>query len=104
MIQTLRDFMAIEAGKPFAYGVSDCCLMVADWWQWVHGVDPAPELRGAYGTRKECLYLIRQYGSLANLMFSIANGVGAELQLASPASGRADGFEAVVQFVPAAPR
>ena len=36
------------------------------------------------------------------IVSTIANGVGAELTLASPATGRADGFEAAVQFMLAA--
>lgn len=38
------------------------------------------------------------------IVSTIAHGVGAELTLASPATGRADGFESSVQFIPAAPR
>jgi two-component system OmpR family sensor kinase len=59
------------------------------------------QLRGHFvraGSRAE------GFGLGLAIVSTIANGVGAELQLASPASGRADGFEAVVQFVPAAPR
>lgn len=33
------------------------------------------------------------------IVLTIANGVGAELKLASPAAGRTDGFEASVQFI-----
>ena len=38
------------------------------------------------------------------IVSTIAEGVGTELRLASPASGRLDGFEGSVQFVATPPR
>lgn len=44
----VAEFLQAQRWKPFEWGVSDCCLFVADWVSQVSGHDPARELRGAY--------------------------------------------------------
>lgn len=50
------------ARTPFVWGQSDCCLVVADWYQALWGVDPAAHLRGTYHDALTC----RKTGWFAN--------------------------------------
>lgn len=42
------------AGLPFVWGETDCVMVLADWVQRLHGVDPAADLRMAYRSAGEC--------------------------------------------------
>lgn len=49
---------------PFAWGVFDCCLYMADWVLDQTGIDPAPHLRGTYASEEECDALLAREGGL----------------------------------------
>lgn len=42
------------AATPFVWGVSDCCLGLADWYNYLNGKDPAAHLRGQYFDPQSC--------------------------------------------------
>lgn len=46
----LAAFLRDGASQPFAWGVCDCCLWATGWVAERTGIDPAPDLRGAYAT------------------------------------------------------
>lgn len=73
----LSQFLRIEAGRPFAWGWHDCALVLADWWQFMHGDDPAAALRGTYSTEAECAEILKRAGGLPALVQSIADKAGA---------------------------
>lgn len=82
----LRSFLS-DAGKtPFAWGVHDCCLIIADWWLAVHGVDPAADIRGTYATKEECHALLDREGGMRALIERYATAVGAE-RVSTPKAG-----------------
>lgn len=76
MQRKLIEFLQGEAGRPF-WGVSDCCLVIANWWFCVHGVDPAAWLRGTYSTAAEKDAVVAQHRSLQRLVTRIASDAGA---------------------------
>ncbi|QDC11713.1 hypothetical protein FHY55_19495 [Oceanicola sp. D3] len=42
------------AATPHVWGQSDCMLVLADWIQQVHGLDPAADVRGTYWDALSC--------------------------------------------------
>lgn len=82
----LQAFLRESAGREFAYGSDDCCLWLSDWWQRVHGADPADWLRGTYQTAAEKTAVVIQHRGLQRLVTSIAASAGAA-RTASPATG-----------------
>ena len=74
----LQAFILAKSRERFAYGASDCGLLVADWWQWQHGIDPAAHLRGTYGTEDACAALLRGKGGLLRVVARIARAAGAK--------------------------
>lgn len=74
----LKAFLMDQAGRRFAWGRTDCALLVADWWRSVHGIDPAASLRGTYGTEDECHRLLAERGGLARLVGELLGAVGAQ--------------------------
>lgn len=51
------------AAKPFEWGVSDCCLFIADAVQAMTGVDPAKPYRGRYSSETGARLALRRYGA-----------------------------------------
>lgn len=47
-------FLHRAAAVPFVWGHADCALFLADWFQHVHGADPAAHLRGQYHDPGSC--------------------------------------------------
>lgn len=51
-------FLNRQLAVPFVWGGfdggTDCCLMLGDWWQCLHGVDPVAHLRMTYDSRASC--------------------------------------------------
>ena len=74
----LQAFLLAKSGERFAYGTSDCGLLIADWWLWRHGIDPAADLRGTYETEQGCADLMRTRGGLLRIVRRIASSVGAK--------------------------
>ena len=91
MATQLTDFIESYLDRPFAWGVSDCSLFVADWWAFVHGVDPARHLRGAYSTAYQARSIVARAGGLAALVGGIAKAAGA-----TETTSEADGAFGVV--------
>lgn len=73
----LEAFFRDLARRPFAYGSTDCALVIADRWLQAHGADPAAHLRGAYGTEDECAAVLAANGHLPRLVARLARSVGA---------------------------
>jgi hypothetical protein len=73
----LATFWRDQSAIPFAWGRADCALVVADWWQHVHGADPAASLRGTYATHADCHTVLVRAGGLVQLVAKLADGVGA---------------------------
>ena len=65
---TFSDFAAASAQRPWAWGIQDCTIWVADWCVARWGVDPAEKFRGAYSTEAEAVCLIRSAGGLIDLV------------------------------------
>jgi hypothetical protein len=63
-VADLASFLARAGRTPFAYGVHDCCLWLADWLVACGYPDPAAELRGRYSTERGCARLLRRQGGL----------------------------------------
>ena len=74
----LAEFLALRARRPFAWGRDDCCLLLADWWLAVHGVDPAADWRGTYASESECTALLARSGGLLRLVARTARRSGAK--------------------------
>lgn len=73
----LGGFTRALAHSEFRWGERDCALVIADWWQANHGIDPAAHLRGAYDTDEACQALLKREGGLAHLVRRIAVSVNA---------------------------
>lgn len=75
--RTLTEFLQRESSRPFQWGQNDCSLLLANWWQHVHGVDPAAWLRGTYNTaeRKDAVLIANR--GLQRLVTRIARSAGA---------------------------
>lgn len=72
------DFLSRYAAHPFTWGVDDCCLFLADWWQAQTGAaDPAAHLRGRYSTKEECHALLSRLGGLICVVSDVASKAGA---------------------------
>lgn len=65
-------------GKPFEWGVHDCCMWASNAVLAITGSDPAAAWRGAYSTERQALSLIVRLGGLEQIG---AKG-GAEIPLA----------------------
>ena len=77
MTRCLIEFLKKQSATPFKWGQSDCSLMLADWWQANHGMDPAAWLRGSYnGAEGKDAVLVANRG-LRRLVTRIANEAGA---------------------------
>ncbi len=60
--QNLAEYIAGKRDEPFAWGVNDCCTFCAGAVEAVTGVDPMPEFRGQYETRKGSAEALRKNG------------------------------------------
>jgi hypothetical protein len=49
------------AAKPFVWGEHDCALCLADWFEALHGRDPAAHLRGRYFDAQTCQRLCQWF-------------------------------------------
>jgi hypothetical protein len=76
MADLLDDFFAGHALKPWAPGVTDCCLALADWAIACGHPDPAAHLRGAYDTEEGFRAIIEAAGSVVALVGSCASHIG----------------------------
>ncbi|GAB4071776.1 hypothetical protein KHC28_00445 [Ancylobacter sonchi] len=77
MRASLPAFLRRMAAEPFVWGRFDCSLALADWWLVNHGVDPAPDLRGAYLTAEGSDRIVAGQGGLLRIVSRLARRVGA---------------------------
>lgn len=75
-LEQLQAFLVERSARPFTWGTDDCSLFLADWWRFVHGVDPAARVRGTYETEAECHTMLEREGGLLRLASRLANGAG----------------------------
>jgi hypothetical protein len=57
--ELLHEYIDSNVSTPFAYGVHDCCLFVADAVQAITDVDLAVDYRGKYTDLKSSLHVIK---------------------------------------------
>ena len=69
-------FMAEAGRERFAWGVSDCSLVLADWAIANGYPDGAAALRGVYSTDAECRALVEGSGGLAVVVGTCAANIG----------------------------
>lgn len=81
MATELVDFLEEYTQRPFVWGTDDCCMMVADWWQANHGVDPATHLRGTYADAVGKERTLATLGGLKRTVADICRRVGAQRTL-----------------------
>ena len=89
-MKNLTRFLTGYINKPFAPG--DCCLWLADWWEANHGVDPATDLRATVRSEADKIRVVREAGSVAELVARIASSV-----MAAPTNAPARGDFGVVR-------
>jgi hypothetical protein len=78
----LEEFMLDMARSDHIWSQSDCAMTIANWWLFVHGVDPAADLRGTYQTEQECTALVAREGGMLLVVGVRARNVGAQPTLA----------------------
>lgn len=75
MAGVLTDFLRDSISHAFIYGQSDCCMWLANWVCWLHGTDPARELRGTYFDEAGWRRIVEPIG-LAQLVADLARRAG----------------------------
>lgn len=78
VIDTLQAFLRQWQDAPFEWGVSDCCMFAASWWERMTGTDAAGPWRGAYDSALGAQRLIDRSGGLDALVTQII-GAGAQV-------------------------
>lgn len=89
----IRQFIDRYLDRPMQWGVDDCSLILADWWVFCHGADPAAHLRGTYQTEEGKAGIVEAAGGLAALVSDVASHAGARRSAAN-----ADGDFAVLRL------
>ncbi|EBA06009.1 DUF6950 family protein [Sagittula stellata] len=75
------------AATPFVWGESDCCLCLADWYNHVHGKDPAAHLRGQYCDALSCQRLCGWFSDPVTVIENCLETVGGRPLIDAPALG-----------------
>lgn len=70
-MDALTAFLRADAAQPFAWGVRDCGLRLADWVLAARGVDPAADIRGTYSNAEE-LAALMGWGGLPRFVDRLA--------------------------------
>jgi hypothetical protein len=70
--RNLTAFLREWARRPFAWGVCDCCLFLADWIVYCGGDDPAADLRGTYSTERGMRRLLKARGGIEQVVAGCA--------------------------------
>jgi hypothetical protein len=84
--RSLSEFLRYTASRPFQWGQDDCSLLLANWWQHIHGNDPAAWLRGTYSAPDEKDAVLVAQRGLQRLVSRIAAEAGA-IRTAAPNTG-----------------
>lgn len=62
-VSSLKGYLTVVHRRPWLPGVMDCSLFAAGWCIWEWGIDPVPDLWGAYrGDRQADAVLVRHGG------------------------------------------
>ena len=69
----MTPFLIDLAARRFAWGRTDCALVLADWLLATgRNRDPAEHLRGTYATEAECVAVLKANGGLLRLVARLA--------------------------------
>jgi hypothetical protein len=74
-MDSLSAFLRVDAARPFAWGVRDCGLRLADWVLARRGIDPAADVRGTYSNADE-LAALTGWGGLPRFVDRLARRAG----------------------------
>ncbi len=74
-MDSISAFLRADAARPFAWGVRDCGLRMADWVLARRGIDPAADVRGTYGSADE-LAALMGWGGLPRFVDRLARRAG----------------------------
>ena len=72
----LPAFLREAAAAPHRFGHWDCCMFPANWLRAATGVDPAADLRGAYGDEAGWRAIVGRYGAVAAMMGRLVAPLG----------------------------
>ena len=90
----LKAFLGSYADKPFAWGVDDCCLFLADWIEANYGFDPAATVRRTYRDKQSCHRLLFWSGGIVRMVSRLVKAAGIDR---IPASQVRDGDIALLR-------
>lgn len=74
----LKEFLASLAREPFAFGKTDCALILGRWWAIIHGRNPAAHLIGTYSDTAGCADVLVRHRGLLRLVHGICREIGAK--------------------------
>jgi len=86
-MMTLSEFIDAEAARDFVWGVSDCCLMGADWSVSQGYGDPATAWRRRYSTEEQAIAMLSDAGGIGKACRDGLESVGWQLSNEPPAEG-----------------
>jgi len=78
VLADLDAFLAANGAKPWAWGVHDCCMVLADWLVENGHADPAASWREAYRTEAECKAIVQAHGGLVAIIDALAAAAALE--------------------------
>ena len=83
---TITDFVAAEARKPFAWGVTDCASMADRWVQLVRGFSPMALYGRHHANRQEAQAWLAEPGGIA-IAFNRVMRAGGFKRTSEPKAG-----------------
>lgn len=84
---SLRAFLdAYEREEWTPGGKVDCCLIIAEWAQWLGYPDPVAQFRGAYEPGPGQVDMLARHGGALPLIDAAANSIGAR-RVSEPGAG-----------------
>lgn len=73
----IANFLRRQVMQPTFWGVSDCCMMPADWVMEALSIpDPAAEFRGTYDSEESANAIVVAYGGIQNIFAGVAASIG----------------------------
>lgn len=91
----LFGLLNVWRARPGVWGVSDCALALADWYQVCHGADPAAHLRGTYHDAASCARVTNWFQDPVAVVEGCLATVGGLPRVDGPAVGDVGILEAV---------
>lgn len=80
----LADFLYELAGRPWRWGETDCLMVLANWIERVHGIDPGEPFRGTYNDEQSCRAVLAAHGGTLALVDRVTASIGIERLVAIP--------------------